>query len=285
MSFIETPRFPEAISQGSEGGTNYSTDVVTVKSGFEARNINWTEARRNYEASFGVRDEEQLFQVLEYFHAMFGRANTFRFKDWGDYNSTRPDLTISATDQTIGTGDGVATAYQLIKSYTQGLTTQRDIKKPVVDSVLMSIDDVELTEGFSVDTTTGIVTFGGSLVITNALDLGGGETRIDLNNHGLSDGTTMYIKNLTGDWSGINGVRYAITVVDIHKVKITFDSSAYAAYSSNAGNIMVTPQTGETVKAGYEFDVPCRFDTDTLTRVFENYFSGSASVPIVEVKL
>ena len=83
MTMIETPRFPDDISYGSLGGPNYSTDIVTVQSGFETRNVNWLESRHSYDAAFGIRTEAQLSDLLSYFHAMQGRANTFRFKDWG----------------------------------------------------------------------------------------------------------------------------------------------------------------------------------------------------------
>jgi uncharacterized protein (TIGR02217 family) len=41
----------------------------------------------------------------------------------------------------------------------------------------------------------------------------------------------------------------------------------------------------DVVRAGFEFDVPCRFDVDKLPRKFTSYQIGEVSVPIVEVRL
>lgn len=286
MAFIETPRFPEQISYGSQGGPSYSTDIVTVKSGFEARNANWTESRHAYQVSFDVRNERYLSKLVSYFHAMQGRANTFRFKDKADYKSVDVDQTISATDQTIGTGDGSAVAFQLIKSYTQGsLTTVRDITKPVSGTLLLSIDDVSQAVQFSIDTTTGIITFDanqtGSCTGATTAD----PVQLTFTSHGLTTGDSVYLTGFTGDYTPLNNNRYFVTVIDANNFTVDVDSSAYAAYSSNGGAFNTIPQTGEVIKAGYEFDVPCRFDTDTLTRTFIDYETGEISAPIVEVKI
>ena len=66
---------------------------------------------------------------------------------------------------------------------------------------------------------------------------------------------------------------------------IAFNASAFAAYSSNGGAMNTIPQTSEAVTAGYEVDVACRFDTDSMMRSFDNYSTGSTSVPIVEIKV
>jgi len=45
------------------------------------------------------------------------------------------------------------------------------------------------------------------------------------------------------------------------------------------------PAAGEVVTAGYEFDVPVRFDTDALVISLETFNSGAiGSIPIVEVR-
>jgi len=41
----------------------------------------------------------------------------------------------------------------------------------------------------------------------------------------------------------------------------------------------------EEVKCGYEFDVPCRFDSDELNISFEAYAIGNVNVPIIEVRV
>lgn len=49
-------------------------------------------------------------------------------------------------------------------------------------------------------------------------------------------------------------------------------------------NFTVAPTTGVVIKAGFEFDVPVRFDTDSLSINIEDYHVGSAQVPLIELK-
>jgi uncharacterized protein (TIGR02217 family) len=47
------------------------------------------------------------------------------------------------------------------------------------------------------------------------------------------------------------------------------------------GNI---PTAGQSVTAGFEFDVPVRFDTDKLSVNINDYNSGASQVPLIELK-
>ncbi len=150
MAFIET-RFPSDIAYGSGGGPEYSTDIVITHSGYEQRNANWSQARARYNVAHGVKTQAQLDALIAFFRARKGRADGFRFKDWTDYK---------ASGQTIGTGDGSNIGFQLIKTYASGMTTEtRIITKPVTGSVSIYLDGVPQASGWSLDTTTGIVTF------------------------------------------------------------------------------------------------------------------------------
>lgn len=214
MAFLETPRFPDDIAYGSAGGPNYSTSIIVVRSGDESRNVNWSQARHSFDVSYGVRTMDQLSSLVDFFHAVIGMAHAFRFKDFTDCKSSgHYDTTVGPTDQLIGTGNGVQTDFQLIKNYTKGaFSRQRDITKPVTNTVRIAINDVEKQPGdatypWSVNTTTGLVTFTGT-----------------------------------------------------------------------------PPPDTESVKAGYEFDVPCRFDSDQMSTNLEHYLSGSIEIPLIEVR-
>ena len=149
MSFHEI-RFPTDISYGSSGGPEFSTDVVITNSGYEQRNINWEEARGRYNVAHGVKTESMLADLLAFFRARKGRAYGFRFKDWADYK---------ASNQNIGTGNGVKTQFQLVKKYQSSVTVSRNITKPVSGSVKIYKNGVLQLSGYSVDHTSGIVTF------------------------------------------------------------------------------------------------------------------------------
>ena len=162
MSFLDV-RFPENISKGSKGGPVYETVLIVPKSGIIKANANWTYPRHEYDAAYGVRSQTDLEQVIALFHIVQGRAHTFRWKDWADYKSCSVVETPSATDQTIGTGDGSTTEFQLVKTYSFGGESRlaRWITKPVDGTVLVAVDGTVQTEGtdYTVDYSTGVITF------------------------------------------------------------------------------------------------------------------------------
>lgn len=149
MGFVEV-QFPTDISYGSSGGPEYATDIVASNSGYEQRNVNWQQARARYNVAHGVKTKTQLDALIAFFRARKGRAYGFRFKDWTDYQGS----------ETLGTGNGVITQFQLIKTYASGSVTElRTITKPVSGSVQVYENAVLQTSGVSVDTTSGLITF------------------------------------------------------------------------------------------------------------------------------
>ncbi len=161
MAFHET-QFPTRISFGSSGGPERRTDVVILGSGREERNTRWANSRRRYNAGYGIKTLDDLYEVLAFFEERRGRLYGFRWKDHGDHKSCSPNGMPSATDQSIGTGDGVTAAFQLSKTYgTTFAPFVREIKKPVSGSVLIAVDSVVQVEGtaYTIDNTTGVVTF------------------------------------------------------------------------------------------------------------------------------
>lgn len=159
MAFDEV-RFPDNISRGARGGPERRTRIVELASGREERNSPWAGSRRRYDASYGIRRADDLAAVVAFFEARMGRLRGFRWKDWSDYKSCLPSAMPAATDQLIGQGNGTTTAFQLVKTYASGLQSYvRVINKPVAGTVLVAVGGVEQSSGWSIDTTTGIVTF------------------------------------------------------------------------------------------------------------------------------
>ena len=153
MTFSDI-QFPTDISYGATGGPEYSTDVVTTGSGYEQRNINWSEARGTWNVAHGVKNPTQMANLLAFFRIAMGRANTFRFKDWTDFKVTK---------QWIATGDGALKTFQLRRVYFYGEYYHiRDVKKPVFGTLRIYFgkdSPVEQTTGWTCDYDTGIVTF------------------------------------------------------------------------------------------------------------------------------
>ena len=206
--FYET-RFPTTVSQGSSGGPEYSTTIVTAQSGYELANSNWEYPRHKYNVALGVRNDSDIEAVLKFFHAMRGKAYGFRYKDWSDYKSCSINSTVSHNDQYIAVGDGVTKIFQLIKTYTQTpASLQRVIKKSVSGTVKVGKNYANQTSGWSANNNTGVITFS------------------------------------------------------------------------------VAPAKGSVITAGYEFDVPCRFDIDYLPLTLETYRTATINdIPVIEVRV
>jgi uncharacterized protein (TIGR02217 family) len=170
MAFHEV-RFPDNISRRARGGPERRTQIVELSSGDEERNASWANSRRRYDVAYGIRRADDLASVVAFFEARNGRLHGFRYKDWADYKSCLPSQAITATDQQIGTGTGSLKTFQLAKRYISGTQSwTRAIAKPVAGSVRIALNGVEQMSGWSVDTTTGSVTFtaapGASIAIT-----------------------------------------------------------------------------------------------------------------------
>lgn len=207
-AFHET-QFPPNISYGSRGGPRRLTQVVSLKSGYEERNQSWQHSRRKYDASVGLRNIGDLHDIMKFWEARRGQLYGFRWKDWADYRSSRGKAAITDTDVVIAAGDGTTTSFQLVKRYEDGGEEYvRPIRKPVVGTVVVSLDDVSQPSGWTLDSTTGIVTF-----------------------------------------------------------------------SSAPGN-------GVVIKAGFEFDVPARFDADELSISIDAFEAGTLpSIEVIEIRV
>ncbi len=210
MAFHEV-RFPTNQSFGSVGGPERRTEIVTLANGFEERNTPWGHSRRRYDAGIGLRSLDDVELLIAFFEARQGQLYGFRWKDWSDFKSCLPSKTVDFEDQVIAHGDGVTTAFPLIKHYRSGVGEYaRIITKPVSGTLRVGVARDELSEGvhWEIDMSTGIVTF-------------------------------------------------------------------------NAA-----PDEGVEVTAGFEFDVPVRFDTDRIQTSVASFQAGDVpNVPVVEVRI
>jgi uncharacterized protein (TIGR02217 family) len=154
--------FPLDIALKSAGGPERRTDIVALGSGAEERNARWAHSRRRYDAGYGVKSLDALAIVVAFFEERRGRLHGFRWRDRLDQSSTVPGASVTPLDQVIAPAAGSSTQYQLAKTYGATYAPYvRPIAKPVAGAVRVAVDGTEQTEGtaFSIDTTTGIVTF------------------------------------------------------------------------------------------------------------------------------
>lgn len=161
--FIDTPRFPDTVSIGAGGGPVFQTDVFTGYSGIEQRAVKMRRPRHKYKVALGTRVDADMTVARDFFFTVGGKNTGFRFKDWSDYR---------IVDGTIGTGNGVLTVFNIIKTYAAGsLTFDRRIYKPVGSSLTLKDNGtlkVEDTD-FFVNYSTGVITFAVAPVNTHVL--------------------------------------------------------------------------------------------------------------------
>lgn len=160
MAFDEI-RFPIEISYGSRGGPGFNTAVLENDSRQDERIARGSLGRHGYDVAFGIRDLDDIGSVITFFLARKGAVNGFRYKDWQDFSTASngrnaPDY----MDVLIGTGDGATTTFQLIKRYEDAAGSYvRTVSKPVSGSVVIGVNSILTGSGWTVNTTTGVVTF------------------------------------------------------------------------------------------------------------------------------
>lgn len=140
--------FPNAVARGATGGPGFSTNVVTLGSGAERRNIHWADARGEWNISTGIRTRVEMQAVIAHFYIVKGRGYSFRFKDWNDFSAADvPMLEVTPTE------------WQLVKRYNiGGFEHVRSITKPVQGTVAIEIGGSPVVPA-SIDHLTGLVTF------------------------------------------------------------------------------------------------------------------------------
>jgi len=159
MTFHDV-RLPEEVEKGATGGPLFHTTVIDLANGSEQRNADWSEARHEWELSYGVQDKDDFAAVRSFFFARRGMAHTFRFKDWSDY-----DL----VDETQGVGNDVNLQFQLIKTYESSGPSPyyRRITRPITSGIVWKVDGVvrgATHNGLGVYTLSGAPPVNGALV-------------------------------------------------------------------------------------------------------------------------
>lgn len=145
MSFIDT-RINSRYRFGFVGGPEWRTLIVQLQSGAERRKAMWALPHHRYTADYATLTPAEKETLLHTFIVCRGAFSTFRFLDWNDY---------TATDESLGTGDGTSDPIQLVKTYTFGASSyERTITLPYDVTVTANGTPISVT----VDPLTGIAT-------------------------------------------------------------------------------------------------------------------------------
>lgn len=166
MGFHEVT-FDAGVGYSTSSWPAHNTSIVEVGSGAEERVGRWGSARRTFKIVWQDKVAATVAAMIAFVRAREGSAHGFRVKDWNDYASTAdgkvtPDgaAAVSHQNQNIATGDGTTTQFQLTKLYGDTVNPKLvNITKPVASTVVIAFAGVQQTTGWTVDDTTGIVTF------------------------------------------------------------------------------------------------------------------------------
>jgi len=143
--------FPKDISYGSQGGPMFDTSVVKSRARKEQRNRNRYAPTWKWDVLYGIKTASDYAALYNFFLVRAGKWASFRFEDRWDH---------ALVLEPIGTGDGVQTVFQAIKTYSSGDDTLvRTITKLAAGTVHVFVADAEQLSGYSVDLLNGIIKF------------------------------------------------------------------------------------------------------------------------------
>jgi uncharacterized protein (TIGR02217 family) len=260
--FLEE-RLSRDILMGASFYDEYSVNIVTTSGGQEYRSLIHPFPARVFDVSFLMDMDDTYTELLAMWHRAHGRYAGFRVRCYDEYSSNGRNSTPTAYDQpTILVSSGI---YQLVKQYGTDKTAgasgypYRVIYKPVSGTVKVAINGAETTL-FTVSTTTGRVTMGTNITKSITSISKSASAVIEFGTtHSFVEGQSIHISGVSG-MTQINGLRGTITTKTSTNITVNINSSAFSNYTSG-GTVNTFPQTGETVSAGFEFDIPVRFNS------------------------
>jgi uncharacterized protein (TIGR02217 family) len=167
MSYIDIP-FPDCIAFGAQSDVMWLTNIVQSIGGYESANQNWEDGKHAYDVSFAVRTASDYQDIRTHFNRVRGRANTFPFKDYLDFEVTAGVLLSVAGAIPAANG-----TFYLHKRYGSGGSLwDRKITRP--DSTLTSVTRTRSGTPSNILGTDAVVTYTtGAVAITNHV---GGDT-------------------------------------------------------------------------------------------------------------
>lgn len=124
--------FPTCPAYGFTVEPRYRVSITERDGGYERVDRKWSRPLHRYTAvPMGTRVEDDIQEVLYFWHAHGGPSTRFRFKDFADFKSCRIQDEPTPSDQPFTFIPGSPGGYQLVKVYTYGARQQvREITKP-----------------------------------------------------------------------------------------------------------------------------------------------------------
>ncbi len=201
MAYLAGVRLNENVERGALGGGRFNTSVLTLDSGFEKRNKNWSVPLSEFDVGFGLMLKFQVDpsdiqldvdELINFFYIVNGMADSWRMKDWSDFEiGYENGSTAGISRQFLGLGDDSTTDFQIFKRYSYGGRTfdRLSLTKMVDDSfVELAVDGVikDNPADYTIDADRGLFKFDTAPLSTGGTGPGGEhliEFRCRFDNH------------------------------------------------------------------------------------------------------
>lgn len=145
--FIDIPLPPRIKGYPTSASPLTSTNIVATSSGHESRNRNWRHPRHRFHMAEAIREHPDVEALRDHWLVMAGPFHSFPMRDPLDFAS-RPlphanvAPAISGLDQALGTGNGLARQFQIVKTYRRVVGAveaeyTREIGLPDLDSLIV----------------------------------------------------------------------------------------------------------------------------------------------------
>ncbi len=286
-SFLED-RLPINIDYGSSFGEEYAVEVDTTANGNEYRRLRHNAPRARYDLSFDMRQQLWVMdEVVSLFHRVFGKFAGFRVKNIADFSSNGYTGTPTFADQACALVS--AGVYQLQKSYGGAGSTLsigrpiRTVFKPVAGSVVVGMAGAALPiSQWTVDTVTGRITMAANKSRAITAITKAAQAVVTVGAHTFATGESVAFTGVLG-MTQINGLRALITATSGTTITVAINSTAFGTYTSG-GTVQTSPIGSEVVTAGFEFDLPMRFDSDLSGLNFATFDTlSTGGINLVEI--
>lgn len=285
--FLEE-RLPIAVRAGAIFADEYAVEITQTANGSEYRRLVHGYPRRVFTIHYTQQTTELWAQILALYHRAYGMFAGFRVKSIDDFTTNALTAAPTATDQVLQVITA-GTVYQLQVKYGGGATPLgigqpvRTIFKPVSGTVKVAIGSLEqaITTMWTVNTTTGRVTFNANKTRSVTGITKAASAVVTVGSHTFANGESVYFSGVSG-MTQINGLRGTITSNDATHITVAIDSSTFSTYTSG-GTVNTNPQTGEVVKGGCEFDIPCRFNSRVDVTMLAPGVRESGQIELLEL--
>jgi uncharacterized protein (TIGR02217 family) len=289
--FLEE-RLPIDVRLGATYADEYAVEITTTRGGSEYRRLIHNYPVRQFTVNYTLTRADLWARIIALYHRAYGMYAGFRVRCADDYSTNAQTGAPTAFDDAMALVS--AGVYQIQNYYGAGATPLgigyplRTIFKPVAGTVRASIGLVEILNSpvvnWTVDTTTGKITFSAN---KSAAVTGTGIPKtttpvVPCAGHTFLVGESVHFTGIVG-MIQINGLRGRITAITPGvDITIDIDTTGFTPWSSG-GTMNTRPQSGETIKAGCEFDLPCRFNSRIDIQHISQNAREAGSIDIIEL--